>query len=100
MLHVSYLSTFIPLVGSFVFFILDFFSGDRSSDLARIILKEALFFPDKSGILFRQRLGKTLRGDGENVFVFRRCETNILCPVKNFWTCNQVFYSVLLVVIL
>ena len=36
------------------FFILDFFSGDCSADLGRIMLKEALFFPDKSGILFRQ----------------------------------------------
>ena len=42
------------------FFILDFFSGDRSADLGRIMLKEALFFPDKSGILFRQTFGKTL----------------------------------------
>ena len=66
------------------FFILDFFSGDRSADLGRIMLKEALFFPDKSGILFRQTFGKTLRGDGENAFAVRRCENNILCPVKNF----------------
>lgn len=44
------------------FFILYFFSGDRSADLGRVMLKEALFFPDKSGILFRQSFGKTLRG--------------------------------------
>ena len=66
------------------FFILDFFSGDRSADLGRIMLKEALFFPDKSGILFRQTFGKSLRGDGENAFAVRRCENIILCPVKNF----------------
>ena len=48
------------------------------------MLKEALFFPDKSGILFRQTFGKALRGDGENAFAVRRCENNILCPVKNF----------------
>jgi len=45
------------------FFTLDFFSGDRSSDRGRIMLKEVLFFPDKSGILFRQCFGKTLWGD-------------------------------------
>lgn len=66
------------------FFTLDFFSGDRSSDLGRIMLKEVLFFPDKSGILFRQGFGKTLRGDAQNVFAVRRCDNNALCPVKNF----------------
>ena len=66
------------------FFTLDFFSGDRSADLGRIMLREALFFPDKSGILFKQTFGKTLRGDGENAFAVRRFENNILCPVKNF----------------
>ena len=48
------------------------------------MLKEALFVPDKSGILFRQTFGKTLRGDGENAFAVRCCGNNILCPVKNF----------------
>ena len=66
------------------FFTLDFFSGDRSSDLGRIMLKEVLFFPDKSGILFGQGFGKTLRGDAQNVFAVRRCDNNALCPVKNF----------------
>jgi len=48
------------------------------------MLKEVLFFPDKPGILFRQGFGKTLRGDAQNVFAVRRCESNTLCPVKNF----------------
>lgn len=66
------------------FFILDFFSEDRSANLGRIMLKETLFFPDNSGILFRQSFGKTLWGDGENVFAVHRCENNVVCPVKNF----------------
>lgn len=66
------------------FFTLDFFSGDRSSDLGRIMLREALFFPDRSGILFRQSFGKTLRGDAQNAFAVRRCDNEVLCPVKNF----------------
>lgn len=48
------------------------------------MLKEVLFFPDKSEILFSQGFGKTLRGDAQNVFAVRRCDNNALCPVKNF----------------
>ena len=56
------------------FFSVDFFAGDRSSDLGRTLGKELLYFPDKSGILFNHTFGKTLRGDALNTFNFRRCE--------------------------
>lgn len=48
------------------------------------MLKEALFFPDKSGILFRQSFKKSPRGDGESVLAIRCCENNIICPVNDF----------------
>ena len=55
---------------------------DWFADLGKVMLvKEALVFPDKSEILLRQSFGKTIRGDGENVFAVRRCENNILCPL-------------------
>jgi len=66
------------------FFSVDFFSGDRSSDLGRVISKETLFFPDLSGILFNQTFGKTLRENNENTFVIHECDNEVLCPVKNF----------------
>ena len=56
------------------FFSVDFFAGDRSSDLGRTLGKELLYFPDKSGILFNHTFGKTLRGDALNTFSIRRCE--------------------------
>ena len=44
------------------FFSLDFFSGDRASDLGRIKTIDVLKHPGGSSLLFHQRVGKTLRG--------------------------------------
>ena len=66
------------------FFSVDFFAGDRSSDLGRTLGKEFLYFPDKLGILFNHTFGKTLRGDALNKFSIRRCENLGICPVHNF----------------
>ena len=62
----------------------DFFAGDRSSDLGRTWGKALLYFPDKSGILFNNTVRKTLRGDAINTFSIRRCENLDICPVYNF----------------
>lgn len=71
------------------FFILDFFSGDRSADLGRVMLKEALFFPDKSGILFRQSFGKTLRG------MVRMCLRSVAVKKTSFVQ-SKMFYVICL----
>ncbi len=44
------------------FFLLDFFSGDRASDLGRLKTKYVSRLPDNAGFLFRHTFGKTLRG--------------------------------------
>lgn len=66
------------------FFSVDFFSGDRSSDLGRVMSREVLFFPQCSGILFNHTFGKTLRGDSVNTFAVKRCDNQVVCPVRNF----------------
>ena len=66
------------------FFAIDFFSGDRGSDLGRCLSKEILFSPDYSALLFNHSFGKTLRGDALNTFAVRRCENHTICPVRNF----------------
>ena len=66
------------------FFSIDFSSGDRSSDLGRVLSKEVLFFPQSSGLLFNHTYGKTLRGDSVNTFAVTRYENLIVCPVCNF----------------
>lgn len=80
--HTAPLNTYI-FSRDLCFFTLDFFSGDRAADLGRVMSREALWFPDKSGVLFQRCFGKTLRGDGQNTFAVRRCSNSFLCPVKN-----------------
>ena len=56
------------------FFCLDFYSGDRASDLGRVYTKEALLLPEDQGLLFHHTFGKTLRGkDSKNQFAVKRC---------------------------
>ena len=65
------------------FFCLDFFSGDRCSDLGRTLTKEVFLLPDDQGFLFRQAVGKTLRGKDYKTFAIKKCQDTDLCPVAN-----------------
>ena len=64
-------------------FCTDFFSGDRGSDLGRTLTKEVLLLPDGQGLLFRQTIGKTLRGKDFKTFALKKCHDPHLCPVAN-----------------
>ena len=69
------------------FFCLDFYSGDRASDLGRVYTKEVLLLPGKQGLLFHHKFGKTLRGKDSNVFAVKKCpHDSIVCPVVNLTT--------------
>ena len=73
------------------FFCLDFYSGDRASDLGRIYTKEALLLPEKQGSLFHHMFGKTLRGKDSNIFAVKKCpHDSMVCPVVNFTTCVKL----------
>ncbi len=76
-------STRYVLVRDLAFFSVDFFSGDRGSDLGRIKSCDVLSFPDNKGFLFNQVFGKTLRGKGENVFGLKPVPNSPFCPVAN-----------------
>lgn len=65
------------------FFCVDFFSGDRASDLGRTLTKEVLSLPNGEGLLFKQSIGKTLRGKDCHIFAIKKCPTSLLCPVSN-----------------
>ena len=67
------------------FFSLDFYSGDRASDLGRVKTKEVLSLPDKEGLLFKHTFGKTLRGNDVHTFAVRACSDPIACPVTNLF---------------
>ena len=51
------------------FFSLDFYSGDRASDLGRVKTKDILSLPNQEGLLLRHTFGKTLRGNDTHTFV-------------------------------
>ena len=65
------------------FFSLDFFSGDRASDLGRIKTVDVLKHPDGSSLLFHQRVGKTLRGKTSRALAVKQTAYPAICPVRN-----------------
>ena len=71
------------LARDLAFFSIDFFSGDRGSDLGRIKCSDTLIFPDQDGFLFNQVFGKTLRGNKRNTFAVKRIPGSPVCPVSN-----------------
>lgn len=63
-------------------FKLQFFAGDRASDISNILSQEVKKLPNSSGFAFNHTYGKTFRGDGKcNTFVIKRSEDKIICPV-------------------
>lgn len=79
----SFLRSVISTHGTWPFFCLQFFSGDRASDLGRVFTKEVLALPDNEGLLFNHTFGKTLRGKDTNSFMVKRCHNPTICPVSN-----------------
>lgn len=64
-------------------FKVQFFAGDRASDVAIILSQEVKKLDDNSGFVFNHTFGKTLRGSSNkcNTFVLKRCKDEIICPV-------------------
>ena len=67
------------------FFSVDFYSGDRASDLGRVKTKEILSLPAKEGLLFRHTFGNTLRGSDVHAFAVRPCADLVVYPVNNLF---------------
>ena len=53
------------LLRDLAFFSVDFFSGDRGSDLGRVKSSDVLIIPGGKGLFFSQVFRKTLRGNGK-----------------------------------
>ena len=73
------------------FFCLDFYSGNRASDLGRVYTKDVLLLPEDQGLLFHHTFGMTLRGkDFKNQLQFKRCpQDTMVCPVCSHPGQNQ-----------
>ena len=69
------------------FFCVDFYAGDRASDLGQVYTKEIFSSQDGNVIWFRHTFGKTLRGGGNalsvNRFPISRCQDPVICTVSN-----------------
>eukprot|EP00794_Sanderia_malayensis_P015556 gene15556-biopygen13268 len=77
-------STLYLLCRDLAFFCVDFFSGNRASDLGRTKASDVLVAEDGKCYVFNQVFGKTLRGNHSNVFAIRRVPACSACPVSNF----------------
>ena len=66
---------------------LQFFAGDRASDLSMVVAQEVKFLEDASGLVFQHTFGKTLRGNKgkSNSFVIKKCADLDICPVKGLF---------------
>lgn len=63
-------------------FKIQFFAGDRISDVCNILSQEVKTLQDNSCFVFNHTYGKTLRGDGKsNTFVLKRSHDKTICPV-------------------
>ena len=71
------------LARDLAFFSIDFFSGDRGSDLGRVVVSDVLTTPANNALIFNQVFGKTLRGNGSNVFAIKEIPGSSVCPVAN-----------------
>ena len=77
-------STRYILVRDLAFFSLDFFSGDRGSDLGRLKSSDVLRPPDGKGYLFdKPSVRENLTRRSNNVFAIKPIPNSPYCPVSN-----------------
>lgn len=79
--HLSVVNKYI-LVRDATFFVVDFFTGDRASDLGRLLANQVFRLKDRKGFLLKFTLTKTLRGDRSCPFVLEPFKENEVCPVS------------------
>ncbi len=60
---------------------LQFFAGDRASDLGRLMTQEVRRLPGNRGFMIRHTSGKCFTKDKANTFAVYRCADPSICPV-------------------
>ena len=71
------------LVGDVTFFVIDFYTGDRASDLGRLQADQVFRLKDRAGFLLNFTFGKTNRTGAPRSFALLRIPNVPVCPV--FW---------------
>ena len=69
------------LVRDCTFFVVNFFTGDRGSDLGRLLAKNVFKFKDREGYLLRFTVAKTLRRGRSRSFPLTPFKERDVCPV-------------------
>lgn len=87
--HLSVVNKYI-LVRDATFFVVDFFTGDRASDLGRLLANQVFRLKGRRGFLLKFTLTKTFRGGTSCPFVLEPFENNEVCPVS----CIEYYLSV------
>ncbi len=59
-----------------------FFAGDRTSDLGQLISQDIRALPKGQGYMVRHTTGKTFTSRRTNTFVLAPCQDSVICPVK------------------
>ena len=70
------------MVRDATFFVVDFFTGDRASDLGRLLASQVFRLKDRKGFLLKFTFTKTFRGDTSCPFVLEPFKGNEVCPVS------------------
>ena len=78
--HLSVINKYI-LVRDATFFVVDFFTGDRASDLGRLLANQVFRLKDRKGFLRKFTLTKTFRGGTSCPFVLEPFTNNEVYPV-------------------
>ncbi len=61
---------------------LQFFAGDRASDLGRLLTQELRQLQGNRGFMIRHTSGKSFSKDRTNLFAIHPCQDGTLCPVE------------------
>ena len=78
--HLSISDKYI-LVRDAVFFVVDFFTGNRASDLGRLLSSQVFRLKDRQGFLFKLTLTKNARGDAPRTMILEPFHDQRVCPV-------------------
>ena len=79
--HLSSVDKYI-LVRDTTFFVVDFFTGNRASDLGRLLANQVFRLKDRKGFLLKFTLTKTVRGDSARSFILEPFRATEVCPVS------------------
>ena len=80
------------LVRDTVFFVVDFFTGDRASDLGRLLANQVFRLKDRKGFFLKLTWTKTTRGSATSPFILEPFEDAEVCPVA--WIDHEYYLSV------